>query len=352
MKTGIIIDWDVKAAIQKFRFSPDYVLWGDWSNWSSSAAIEGKYDIESSAKVRYYDTYKIIWEAGYGEAGTSDSSLSSYSAEYSQHELYLTLNTPTTDDLYETVFHISCTNANGQSTPDNIVAGIWSGFSDRNVSSKAGTRFKYWLSETPSQTLPSMLASTNGDSSCLAFSYLFQKAITVQGLSASILQLKPKDGDGFLVKNWAYGNNINAGENHTNDSTLAGDDISITPSAIYNWVCIIPGNNLSIDSTLGVDDVIKDGIFYGTSFPYVCGVDVMPRARILAQGNDNSPKSFLNHFIVKAYSKFYDPSYGGDVYTSELSHENAAIDGIYKKIEGITRVRKNDISTLDLRYSE
>ncbi|MCK4983051.1 MAG: hypothetical protein KAS17_09020, partial [Victivallaceae bacterium] len=299
----------------KVRFDTSF-----WSSYSSEVTgsasgstitcsnVQFPDQFESSAEVGHDSSYSTRWDISFND-GDNWTDIDGDTS----NELYLTLQSGATT-AFETVLHIGCTNADGETTAAGVVADIWSEFSDRDVRSKSNMRFIYWLTSSPAQTLADMLKTTDGDSSCLAFAQLLEATLEAQGLSASVIELTPVDGDVMLVKNWNYGNNINSGPNHTNDSTRSGDDLLVTnPSATFNWTCILPGNDLTIDSTRGGDDVIKDGIFYGTNFPYAYSYDVKSGSRIPAQGNNNSPGLFVNHFIIKAYNKFYDPSYGGSV---------------------------------------
>jgi hypothetical protein len=136
----------------------------------------------------------------------------------------------------------------------------------------------YWIAPSPAFVYIAMLASTNGNGSCGAWSELLDACLRIQGnTSASIGEIKsifhPKL---FLVNVW-----------DKSPSTLG--DVGLT-------VGYVPG------------------LISGNGIP--------------AQNNPSPPpeaKAFQNHFIVRFNAKFYDPSYGGPIYNTQLDHENAAL---------------------------
>jgi len=168
--------------------------------------------------------------------------------------------------------------------------------------------------------------------------------------------------DGFLVKNWKFGRHIRTGPDGVNNSDTTGDDVTLIPKGTHaapDVPAITPGANGTLDSTAGGDDTVQDGLFIGSTYPYVLftgtsvfgpfgnpGGDVATQPGIPGQSNPKPPPYFFNHFVVKYGGQVYDPSYGAGPFGSELAHENAAIDGIKSGV----RAKKN-AATQELVYT-
>jgi hypothetical protein len=224
-------------------------------------------------------------------------------------------------------------------------------------------QLKYWNPRTGvPQSLRDMLAHTNGNGSCIAWSQLFHQTLKAQGIAGSqIFMITPNTtvnpgATGFLVKNWNFGHHIRTGNDGVCDTTSVGDDIQLKPvgqGGPPNDPCIGPGPNGALNSTPQGDDQAQDGLFAGTHYPYLVfdatgqpDGDVANQPGVEGQGNPEPPESFRNHWVVKIGSQVYDPSYGIGPYPSEVAHENAAIDGI----SAGSRVKKNDAAQ-ELQYT-
>jgi len=349
--------------------------------------------------VRFYNTYNVDWEAAldgetYCNAGMSDN------------RLYVTLDKPTASPfpLYETVVHIACKQADGETDEGKTVAKIWADFTDRDVRRKPidgfnnpdGVRMGYWRPRPDvCQNLAQMLASPIGNGSCGAWAQLFRECIRSQGIAGAVMSEIQADvvvnpgADGFLVKDWAFGGNIRTGPNGINNSTVGGDDdqwfppgqgfpyttciepgnngvletvpggddiqtgdeINTGPDGVCNTVaggdddqkipvgngepdraCITAGPNGVLNSVVGGDDVADAGAPGGGHYPYTMDGSAINLPGIAGQDNPEPPEDFFNHFVVKYAGNpralIYDPSYGGVPYPTELTHEDAAIDGI------------------------
>lgn len=349
--TDFISAYDVEADVKKVRFTP-YSFWSWGNDWSTpiilnmgGTSVTAISAFNSSPKVGYDSSFELAWEVGFGEAGTADDSLS-WERSYSEHELYLTYNAATSS--YETVFHIGCTSANGDTSEGQIVSSIWNVFAGKNVTRKGDSvQFKYWnpASSTP-QRLNLMLQDANANGSCIAWSQFFKEALNAQFASgAQIYEVTAISGTGFLVKSWLFGNYISPGANGILNSTATSDDI-------VDGNYIFPGPNGILDSSASGDDIIQDGFFRGTSsvYPYLVGYDVVDQEGVSGQGNSNPPGIFGNHFIVRYSGAYYDPSYGSGSFASSNAHENASIDGI-SAIISTYQVAKKKGSSSELSYA-
>ena len=308
----------------------------------------------------------------------------------SANRVYVILAKPVGNvQLYESVLDISCRNAAGTAVVATAVADIWKNFQSaphsnpvQGVKRKAidgynvadGVEMTYWNPVVNScQSMAAMLASANGDGTCVAWSSLFQATLEVQGITGtSILEITADqninpNADGFLVKNWNFGKHIRTGPNGVCDSKTAGDDVALIkfgdgfpdqvcitagpdgkldeapagddvvsgntittgPDGICqtkaagddvqvipvgqgepNEPCIGPGPDGVLNSTAGGDDTVQDGLYKGTNYPYLLGFDAADQIGVPGQMNVNPPGAFENHFVVDYNNAIYDPSYG------------------------------------------
>ena len=320
--------YDAEAAVQKLRFAPNNSIWSwDWSapvpfNMGGTAVTAAS-PFRSAAEVGYEDDYELAWEVGFGEAGTADDDLA-WNRSSSDHELYLTYNAEVAS--YETVFHISCTKANGKRTEATIANAIWAEIAGKNVERKGDSeQFKYWnpRNSTP-QTLPGMLRDSNANGACGVWSEFFITLLDVQFSSgAQISEITPAatTADGFLVKNWRFSSHIQPGPNGVMDSTVRSDDVLVS-NVIY------PSFNGILDSSPSGDDIVVDGVYNGSAYPYDVRYDAVDQLGVRGQGNPDPPGGFENHYIVRYGGNLYDPSYGTGPFSNALEHENASMDGI------------------------
>lgn len=169
-----ISSFDAEAAVQKLRFAPNNRLFGwDWSTPvafnKNGTQVTAASPFRSSAEVGYESEYELAWEVGFGEQGTADDGLSWHRSR-SQHELYLTYRAEFSS--YETVFHISCTSAEGKSLDSMVIGGVWSGFTNRNVKRKDGALLAYYRSYlTDVSSFEHLLLYTDGQ--CRAYLFIY-----------------------------------------------------------------------------------------------------------------------------------------------------------------------------------
>lgn len=326
------------------------------------------------AKVDFYDPMTFTWSVSFDGGATYQS------AGSTRNTVYVTLKDPIIPaQVFHTVIHLGSKNAKGETTDDGVVSKVWGDFSDRvvkRVKLQDGKvvddlQMTYWKApSTTCQSMPSMLAQADGDGSCVAWSELLAKTIRNQGIGgAGVYEIQANTAvnpgaDGFLVKNWKFDRHITTGPNGTSNTTAAGDDfqaIAVGGAGIPGDPAVTPGPNGILDTAPAGDDALKDGIFAGAPYPYLlyegkwAGInaygdkkgDAANVAGIPGQGNAEPPQFFFNHFVVKYSGKVYDPSYGAGPFADEISHENAAIDGI----KSGDLAKKNDLALKELTYS-
>ena len=294
VSSDFIQGWDVEAAVKRYRFSHNN---SDWSAWTETNPVIGKNKIKETAQVGYNLTFPIYWQYGFGETGTADGQLHAFDAGTSKHEMYLTYNAPiTTDDLYETVFHISCTNANEEHSEDSVVSGIWDGFSGRNVKRKDGTELTYYASyQTDTTTVTGLLSNTDGQ--CGAWASFFQTALAIHGIQSEYKKFRsnPTFADGFIVKTWSFSGTGDVGSNFPYTNKLH-PSLPLVGTTQYNW-----GTPAEVTYTEG------------------------------NPGQNNSmPASFFNNNqLIKYGNKYYDPSYG--VIYESVQKIDETLSGFYNK---------------------
>jgi hypothetical protein len=216
--------------------------------------------------IRFFKPFIINWEISF-DNGTNWKSIGE-----TKNTLYVTYKTPQAEAgdfaWFHTVYDLSCRNAQYKSTEKDIIAGIWTEFTDQIVLNYNNDSLFYYKNlSTPNVTLATLLKYR--DAECYTFAQLFLAAIKIQGIvrTNNYVYLEPKatnvcngkSVDRFLVKNWSF----------------------VTTSA--NAPC--------------------------SAFPYgTSGIKKLPG---IPGSCTKSPAShFGNHQITKIDGVYYDPSYG------------------------------------------
>lgn len=272
-----IAQFDAEASIQKLRFAPNESLIG-W-NWSlpiefclQGMSVTASRPFKSVASVGYESEYELAWEVGFGQ----DEGHISWHRSVSQHELYLTYKQR--QSSYETVFHVSCTGANGATTDQNVVKGVWSKFAGRAVSRKDGVPLTYYHSFGANATdVDGLLCTTDGQ--CKAWAdFLIKATKDAHGIEARIIKCVTSYGDGFCVKNWSF----------SGEGTSGDEEFPFRNS--------FPSSGYIAESSYTWGSVAE--------VAYVSGVR--------GQNNENPAALFFRHFAVRFADMpmIYDPSYG------------------------------------------
>jgi hypothetical protein len=236
-----------------------------------------------AAGIKRHQAFQITWEAAFRK----DLYVPSGSTDV---RLYVTLVDPVPcPDAgmrnYESVYDISCSAADGETSGSDAVKRIAARFAGLNVSRKAvdgdngadGTQMTYWVGGSPPTNMGAMLLNSTGDGQCSAWAELFVACCYLQGENgAKLAKVENKHGPGtlhFLVKDW----------------------LNLTSNPVL---------------TTGLD----------------LNTQVSDQPGIAAQGNLNPPSYFMNHYVVTYPGKIYDPSYGTD-FDSEQLHQDGSLFG-------------------------
>jgi hypothetical protein len=283
-------------------------------------------------KVRYYNTFDIVWEFS---AETDATGHPIYiSAGSSHNRLYVTLNDPLpfvqagnnpVTPLLETVIHIGTTGADSKSNEDDAILGIWSKFSSgsgpANVHSvglpvgglpsaqPVSHALSYYKDYRCTNTTTATLIA-NHDGQCGSWAKFLIDTLRTQGINQQdeYVIVEPTNDAGFIVNNWNFApvSNPPAGTaQHPWVNTVAGNVsanwelLFSTPSFnSYNWT------NAEVTDTAGVS----------------------------GQHNANPASLFGNHQFVRltvgGVLSYFDPSYGVS-YSSLLDFDDNYLTGYF-----------------------
>jgi hypothetical protein len=256
--------------------------------------------------IEAYLPFQIDWQFSPDGGETWEA------AGQSDNRLYVTLAEKRDDcQRFETVMHISCTNGRPAADAAAAVNGIWQGFSpvrmERGLTRKPvdgfnhadGRRMTFWGPQDDSgrathnaTTLVEMLRVTEEvHATCAAWAALLHHAFAVHGVPALVLHAQSQyandpspgaDGavtrGGFLIKEWTFA---------------------------------------------------ADGTFDGhcQDFTHRFVGEVSPSTPTPGQGNQTPPSSFLEHFLVLADTKIFDPSYGKGPFEARQSADRRVLSG-------------------------
>lgn len=280
--------------------------------------------------VRFFKPFTINWQVSF------DNGTTWRTAGVSENTLYVTKTNPQPEfnggnanfKWYNTVFDISCRNADKKSSETDIISGVWSEFTDHIVLNCNGdSLFYYKTMNTPNVTLGSLLKYR--DAECYTFAQLFLALIKIQGIARTNNYIYIEaDGssvcngyqvDRFLVQDWKFG-------------TPSGNTCTDFPYE-NTYTTLIP-------SPYTAYKFIKADVEDGQGIPGSC---------------TKNPSSFFNnHQIAKIDGIYYDACYGvtfkqlSDIKTQAFSGWSCR----YKDGSGVTHALiTNDMSVADLDES-
>lgn len=238
---------------------------------------------------------ELKWEISF-DGGTNYTAF-----QNTRHVVYVLNGAPETPLRQETLFELSCRNADGEEDVDKIREKIWEEFEDRKVFRNDDLKqLTYWLSGQPrAATTTGLLRDSSADGQCGAWAEFLIDAWASQGIEVS------RDGKDAGKAAKVY---VEPKDPHK-------EDIEIL---VKNWDFEAPRFNAP------------------DKFNYVLFFDVKRVAGVPAQGNDmdkkdNAPrpvKNFGEHFIVEFGGQYYDPSYG--MKSLKADWEDDAIAGFKK----------------------
>ncbi len=236
-----------------------------------------------AAEVDYLSSFKINWQASFNNTNKW------HNMNSTSNELYLTFKDGGSE-AFETVLHIGCKNAKGQTKEAAVVSAIWSEFTDCKVNTKAGERLYYYKDGTVLNkysnpiysTVTGLLKTKNGK--CEAWVLFLKRIIEKQGIgNVTSLNVTSNEPHKYylLIKKWKF--------------------VQVNSNDSYGYY-------LSTKSMPTVNVAI-------------------PQDGIRGQGPSLDPQSFFkNHAVIQYKQKIYDPSYGKEYTSLEAFKEKFKTD--------------------------
>ncbi len=277
--------------------STRFTLWGTNSSSGTDGSVVTLADTSLTAsKVDFYNPMTIKWY--YGDTNKQNFIY----AGTSTNQVYVSLATPATTNLYHTVVHLACTNP-GATDASTAAANTWAMFSNgtgpANVKTWDGwilyyykTNIAWAVGSDGNQNTKVNQLLRDGNGQCDSWRQLLESAWLVNGITSQGATVSTVNDPGqklFLLNNWTY------------------DGSTFTNTPPYNYLFILNSDY----SMVGVGN-------YG---------DLQNDSGVAGQ---NSPtpaeKAFEYHFIQKLNGTYYDPSYGV-TYSSASDFENKAVAG-------------------------
>ena len=325
-----------------FKCNPDIALTSGvkLAVRENSQSLGGKYSIgEKDATLSSGSTIKAEGlSSGNTDSSKVDMAFFSYEwqikstnaqidwrpAETSANKLYLTYKEPITALRQETLYDLACGPNAGKTNQNQIVMGSYGRFTGRSVPRISdGTVMTYWknwrTAPPPPDTVVDLLASSDGNGNCQAWSGLFRDVIRLNGIAGAqrMMVCNPPYSNNalsVLVIQWNFGTPPTSPMHPTYPYTMG----QLAGTGVHAW----PGN-------------IAPG-----------------------QGNPDTPPLFSGHWVTKwrepgylTHTYYFDPSYGtGPVHAFRESralkmYEDEAFAGFTNNIVNSSYARKNDTSS-------
>jgi hypothetical protein len=276
----------------------------------------------TNAIVRFFSPYTINWEVSF------DNGVTWRAAGTSNNTMYVTRGAPQAESgnykWFQTVYDLSCRNAQYETTDTGIISHVWNEFVDHVVLNYNGdSLFYYKIMNSPWTSLANLLKYK--DAECYTFAQLFLSAIKIQGVvrTNNYVYITPINNtvcahtvNRFIVKDWTFG----------------------TPSASAECAAFPYKNTYT---------TLLPSPFDAYSF---VTEDVSDQPGIWGSCNIRPASYFNNHQIAKIDGVYYDACYGV-TFNALIDIKTAAFSGWgYRYTVGSTThaLFTNDMSQSDL----
>lgn len=278
-------------------------------------------DVFTAAESRYFETYKIGWDVSFDDGSEWRA------ADSTSNTMYVTHTNPMSEGsdfkYWRTIYDISCRNTDGLSTESDIIAGIWSDFTDQVMLTWNGDSLHYY---NPMYTFNTSLAALLEfhNAQCYTYAKLFLASIKIQGIvrTNNYVYITPIGNtvcgntvNRFLVKNWDF-----------STPSASGECPAFPYKNTYTTLLPYPYTSYAFDTE-----------------------DVSDMAGIDGQNSPNPSSYFNNHQICYIDGVYYDPSYGVSFATFDDIAPTAFDGWGYRYTSGWT---KHCLFTDDLSLSE
>ena len=218
--------------------------------------------------------------------------------------------------------------ADGKSGEGAVRAALWDKFSDgQGARLSHATGYSYWQTSQPVQSLdvllrPPWVASRLGWS-CRAIAHLFMECLAVNGIKCvEVIPNTPSTAGMFLVQNWDHA--VTPTPNWYNRPTLYYGGTWVQDPR--------PPLNRAVRGTLTQPVPPSPPPAPGTTPPppppaVPLVIDFHKRSGVPAQGQNQAPLGFSNHWIVETAGKLYDSSYGAIHANNIVTYSQGALAG-------------------------
>jgi hypothetical protein len=257
------------------------------------------------------DPYAIKWALVVGDYTIVSDHIQTES------ELYITAVDPVLltgtggIGLFHTVIDVACRSAEGlnETQEQLIIDGVWSGFTGRNVvraeDRSPQPRVLKYYQPWSTQILETKDLLHDGNGQCHSWTRFFLDCLKVHDIQHQnnfVLVTPGSASHGFMVKKWTFTTSAGASSSTSHPYLNLWPNASATPivgnAYVFTWEQVTDGTQ-ELEGQGGAQ-------------------------------NPNPQSIFGNHSIAKLNNKYYDPSYGGQTYSTFDAYENAAIDGYYQ----------------------
>ena len=132
-------------------------------------------------EVDFVDPMSIAWSV------SADGGATWYDAGMSANPTYIALGDPQTE-LYQTLIHLGCKNAKGETSENDVVDDIWAEFTDLDVRRVDGTQLAYYASSNCQNITTAELLS-QGDGQCGAWAQLLNDTLKCQSITNAAIRI-------------------------------------------------------------------------------------------------------------------------------------------------------------------
>jgi len=230
----------------------------------------------------FYKPFTIGWDVSFNDGEDWRN------ADSTRNSVYVTRDNPQSEaghfKWYHSVYDISCRNADGWSTDEEIIAAVWDEYTDQVVLNYKDDSLHYY---SPKNTYFTNLGGLleNRNAQCYTFAQLFLATIKIQGVvrTNNYVYITPVYSttcggysvNRFLVKDWDFG-------------TPTGSGCEAYPYE-NSYTSLLP--------------------YPYTDYNFITA-DVTDQTGIPGQCSDNPSSYFNNHQIALIDGVYYDACYG------------------------------------------
>lgn len=225
--------------------------------------------------TRFFKSFAIGWDV------SVDHGTTWHNIDSTKNTLYVTRSAPQSEaghfKYYRSVYDISCRNADGFSTDKDVIAAVWSEYTDQvTLNYKGDSLFYYKTLNTFNTNLGTLLSARNAQ--CYTFAQLFLATIKIQGIvrKNNYVYFTPVysttcDGyavNRFLVNDWSFGSPTGAGcASYPYENTY-----SVLIPYPYDAYSFITSDVKDMDGIPGQNNTNPSSFFNNHQIAYIDGI--------------------------------------------------------------------------------